>query len=46
MHIVIIGGGGMLGRKLALALGRRGEIGGRAISHMALMYVEPYRGTE
>ncbi len=36
MHIVIIGGGGMLGRKLALALGRRGEIGGRAISQMAL----------
>jgi nucleoside-diphosphate-sugar epimerase len=36
MRIVIIGGGGMLGRKLALALGRRGEIGGRAISHMAL----------
>ncbi len=36
MRVVIIGGGGMLGRKLALALGRRGEIGGQAISHMAL----------
>ncbi len=36
MRVVIIGGGGMLGRKLARALGRRGEIGGRAITHMAL----------
>ncbi len=36
MRIVIIGGGGMLGGKLARALGRRGEIGGRAIGHLAL----------
>jgi nucleoside-diphosphate-sugar epimerase len=36
MRIVIIGGGGMLGRKLARALGRRGMIDGQAISHMAL----------
>ena len=36
MRIVIIGGGGMLGGKLARELGRRGEIGGRGISHIAL----------
>ena len=36
MRVIIIGGGGMLGRKLARALGQRGEIDGRAISHMAL----------
>ena len=36
MRVIIIGGGGMLGRKLALALGARGEIGGRAVSHLAL----------
>ncbi|MCH7602421.1 MAG: SDR family oxidoreductase [Proteobacteria bacterium] len=36
MRVIIIGGGGMLGRKLARALGRRGEIGGRAITHLAL----------
>ncbi len=36
MRVIIIGGGGMLGRKLARALGRRGEIGGRAVSHLAL----------
>ncbi len=35
MRVIIIGGGGMLGRKLARALGRRGEIGGRAITHLA-----------
>ncbi len=35
MRIVIIGGGGMLGRTLARALGRRGMIDGQAISHMA-----------
>jgi len=36
MRTIIIGGGGMLGGKLARALGRRGEIDGRDISHMAL----------
>ena len=36
MRVIIIGGGGMLGRKLARALGARGEIGGREISHLAL----------
>jgi len=36
MRVIIIGGGGMLGQKLARALGRRGEIGGRAITHLAL----------
>jgi nucleoside-diphosphate-sugar epimerase len=36
MRVVIIGGGGMLGQKLARALGQRGEIGGNPISHMSL----------
>jgi nucleoside-diphosphate-sugar epimerase len=27
MRVVIIGGGGMIGQKLARALGQRGEIG-------------------
>jgi nucleoside-diphosphate-sugar epimerase len=33
---VIIGGGGMLGQKLARALGQRGEIGGNPVSHLLL----------
>jgi nucleoside-diphosphate-sugar epimerase len=36
MRVVIIGGGGMLGQKLARALGQRGEIGGQAIGQMVL----------
>ncbi len=36
MRVVIIGGGGMLGQKLARALSQRGEIGGHAITQMAL----------
>lgn len=36
MRVVIIGGGGMLGQKLARALGQRGEIGGSDISHLLL----------
>ena len=36
MRVVIIGGGGMIGQKLARALGQRGEIGGNAIGHLAL----------
>ena len=36
MRVVIIGGGGMLGQKLARELGRRGEIGGRSIASLAL----------
>ena len=36
MRIVIIGGGGMLGQKLARALGRRGEIDGQPIGKLVL----------
>jgi nucleoside-diphosphate-sugar epimerase len=36
MRVVIIGGGGMLGQKLARALGQRGEIGGNPVSHLLL----------
>ena len=36
MRVVIIGGGGMLGQKLARELGQRGAIGGRTITRMAL----------
>ena len=36
MRVVIIGGGGMVGQKLARALGQRGEIGGSPISHLLL----------
>jgi nucleoside-diphosphate-sugar epimerase len=36
MRVAIIGGGGMLGQKLARALGKRGEIGGNHITHLLL----------
>jgi len=36
MRVVIIGGGGMLGQKLARALARRGQIGGRPVTAMTL----------
>jgi len=36
MRVVIIGGGGMIGQKLARALGQRGEIDGQSISQMVL----------
>lgn len=36
MHILIIGAGGMIGRKLAATLGRSGSLGGRAITRMTL----------
>jgi nucleoside-diphosphate-sugar epimerase len=36
MRVVIIGGGGMIGQKLARALGQRGKIGRNAIGHLAL----------
>ncbi len=36
MRITIIGGGGMIGQKLARALAARGELRGQAISHLTL----------
>lgn len=36
MHILIIGAGGMIGRKLAATLGRSGSLGGHAA-------IPPYR---
>ncbi|MGR9402942.1 D-erythronate dehydrogenase (plasmid) [Rhizobium leguminosarum] len=36
MHILIIGAGGMIGRKLAATLGRSGSLGGHAITRMTL----------
>lgn len=42
MHILIIGAGGMIGRKLGAALGRSGALGGRKIERMTLVdVVEP-----
>lgn len=39
MHILIIGAGGMIGRKLAAALGRSGMLGERKIERMTLVDV-------
>ena len=39
MRILIIGGGGMVGRKLAERLARDGKLGGREISHVTLQDV-------
>jgi nucleoside-diphosphate-sugar epimerase len=39
MHILIIGAGGMIGRKLAATLGRSGSLGGHAITRMTLVDV-------
>lgn len=39
MHILIIGAGGMIGRKLAETLGRSGALGGRKIGRMTLVDV-------
>ncbi|MBL8575701.1 MAG: SDR family oxidoreductase [Mesorhizobium sp.] len=36
MHILIIGAGGMIGRKLAVELSRTGSLGGRKIERMTL----------
>jgi D-erythronate 2-dehydrogenase len=36
MKVLIIGGAGMIGRKVAERLARDGELGGRAISHLTL----------
>ena len=36
MHILILGGGGMVGRKLAERLARDGSLGGRAIDRLTL----------
>ena len=36
MKILIIGGAGMIGRKLAERLARDGELGGKAISRLVL----------
>jgi len=36
MHILIIGAGGMIGRKLAAALARSGQLGGRDIDRLTL----------
>ncbi|MGO6747185.1 D-erythronate dehydrogenase [Rhizobium ruizarguesonis] len=41
MHILIIGAGGMIGRKLAATLGRSGSLGGHAITRMTLADVTP-----
>ena len=44
MHILILGGGGMVGRKLAERLAREGALGGRAISKLTLHdVVEPQK---
>ncbi|TBE42411.1 D-erythronate dehydrogenase [Rhizobium leguminosarum] len=39
MHILIIGAGGMIGRKLAATLGGSGSLGGHAITRMTLVDV-------
>jgi D-erythronate 2-dehydrogenase len=39
MHILIIGAAGMIGRKLAAALARSGQLGGRAIGRLTLVDV-------
>ena len=36
MHILILGAGGMIGRKLAAALSRKGSLGGRRIGRLTL----------
>ena len=36
MHILIIGGAGMIGRKLAERLGREGALHGKKIDRLAL----------
>ena len=42
MHILILGGGGMVGRKLAERLARDGALGGRPVGHLTLHdVVEP-----
>lgn len=41
MHILIIGGGGMIGAKTAARLAREGKLGGKAISRMTLHDVVP-----
>jgi nucleoside-diphosphate-sugar epimerase len=41
MHILILGGGGMVGRKLAERLAREGALGGRAISKLSLRGPHP-----
>ena len=43
MKVLIIGGAGMIGRKLGERLARDGELGGRAISELALYDVVPAR---
>jgi nucleoside-diphosphate-sugar epimerase len=41
MKVVIIGGAGMVGRKLAESLAKDGALGGRTISHLTLYDVVP-----
>ena len=42
MHVLIIGAGGMVGRKLAAALAQLGMLGGREIDRLTLVdIVEP-----
>ena len=40
MRIAIIGGGGMLGQKLARALAARGTLRGKPIGHLALADID------
>ncbi|OHV19398.1 SDR family oxidoreductase [Rhizobium sp. RMa-01] len=41
MHILIIGAGGMIGRKLAASLARSGSLGARTITRMTLVDIAP-----
>ena len=46
VRILIVGGAGMLGRKLARELAGEGSLGGESISHLSLVdVVEPERGS-
>ena len=44
MKVLIIGGAGMIGRKLSERLARDGELGGKAISSLTLYDVVRGRG--
>ncbi|UWM78135.1 SDR family oxidoreductase (plasmid) [Rhizobium sp. WSM4643] len=41
MHILIVGAGGMIGRKLAATLGRSGSLGGDTITRITLVDIAP-----
>lgn len=41
MHILIVGAGGMIGRKLSHELGRRGALDGRPVTRLTLVDMQP-----